>query len=63
MGITFVLITLTMIIMSLLKPQTSKPDSPAIIEVDTSLFKINAGFAFGSIIILGILAALYTVFW
>lgn len=63
MGITFVVITATMIFMSLVKPSQTLKDGAPIIQVDTSMFKINAGFAFGSIIIMGILVALYTVFW
>jgi SSS family solute:Na+ symporter len=47
--------------MSLINPK--KENDTHVIEVDTSMFKITPGFAFGSIIILGILAALYTVFW
>ena len=63
MGITFVVITLTMVLISLIKPGPALKDEQAIIKVEPSMFKINAGFAFGSIIIIGILAALYTVFW
>jgi solute:Na+ symporter, SSS family len=33
------------------------------LEVDTSMFKMSPGFAAGSLIIMGILAALYTIFW
>ena len=61
MTITFVSIVSIMIVMSLAKPQ--KENDPHVIEVDTSMFRITPGFAIGSIIILGILAALYTVFW
>lgn len=61
MGITFVLIVATMVIMSLASPK--KADAAPVIEVETSMFKISNGFAFGSIIIMGILLALYTVFW
>ena len=61
MVITFVTIVVVMIAMSLINPK--KENDTHVIEVDTSMFKITPGFAFGSIIILGILAALYTVFW
>lgn len=61
MVITFVTIVVVMIAMSLINPK--KENDTHVIEVDTSLFKITPGFAFGSIIILGILVALYTVFW
>jgi len=62
MTIDFLLIVLIMIIMSLF---ASKEDIKKIktIEIETSLFRITPGFAVGSVIILGILAALYTVFW
>jgi len=60
MSITFVLIIVIMVIMSLLKPET-KPKR--LMEVDAKLFKVNPGFVFGSLIIIGILIALYTVFW
>lgn len=33
------------------------------LEVDTSMFRMSPGFAAGSLIIMGILAALYTIFW
>ena len=61
MVITFVTIVVVMIAMSLINPK--KENDTHVIEVDTSMFKITPGFAFGSIIILGILVALYTVFW
>jgi len=61
MWITFVAVAFIMIVISLLKPK-SKADVHNI-EMDTSLFKVSPGFIFGSVIICGILAALYTVFW
>lgn len=61
MVITFVTIVVVMIAMSLINPK--KENDTHVIEVDTSMFKITPGFAFGSILILGVLAALYTVFW
>lgn len=61
MTITFVLILFTMVIMSLVKPK--REDDKHFIEVDTSMFRVSGSFVIGSVIILGILAALYTVFW
>jgi SSS family solute:Na+ symporter len=61
MTITFFAIALIMIVVSLLKPK-SKGDTHSI-EMDTSLFKVSPAFILGSVIICGILAALYTVFW
>jgi SSS family solute:Na+ symporter len=61
MGIDFVVIVLLMVGISLSKPQTLANEQA--IEVDTSMFKISTSFAIGSLLISGILIALYTVFW
>lgn len=61
MAIDFVVIVLLMIGMSLSKPQTLANEQA--IEVDTSMFKISTSFAIGSLLITGILVALYTIFW
>jgi SSS family solute:Na+ symporter len=49
-----------MVIMSLVKPEVNPKRT---MEVDARMFKVNPGFIFGSLIITGILIALYTVFW
>jgi SSS family solute:Na+ symporter len=61
MTITFFSIAIIMILISLLNPKTEKDNHT--IEMDKSMFVVSPGFIFGSIIIFGILAALYTVFW
>lgn len=61
MEIDFVVIVLTMIVISKLKPK--KATDPHAIEVDTAMFRVPMSFVIGSVIICGILAALYTVFW
>lgn len=61
MTITFVAISGIMIIMSLVKPRAATDKHN--IEMDTSLFRVSPAFVIGSVIICGILAALYTVFW
>ena len=61
MTITFFFVVIVMIVMSFLKPKPVTDHHS--IEVDTSMFKVTTGFIVGSIIICGILAALYTVFW
>jgi SSS family solute:Na+ symporter len=61
MSITFVLIVLVMVIMSLVNPQKLNEDH--VIEVNTSMFRVSRSFMFTSIIICGVLVALYTVFW
>jgi SSS family solute:Na+ symporter len=61
MTITFFAIAIIMIVVSLARPK-SKQDKHQV-ELDTSLFRVSPGFVVGSVIICGILAALYTVFW
>ncbi|MBN8650075.1 MAG: sodium/sugar symporter [Cytophagales bacterium] len=60
MSITFGLIIFMMVLISLLKPEVNRKKE---MEVDVSMFKVNPGFIFGSLIIFGILIALYSVFW
>ena len=54
-------VAIIMIVISLIKPKSEK-DSHTI-EMDKSVFNVSTGFVIGSIIICGILAALYTVYW
>lgn len=61
MTITFVLIVAVMVAMSLLWPRKPGKGEPVVIE--KSMFRVSPVFMVGSVIILGILAALYTVFW
>jgi SSS family solute:Na+ symporter len=60
MSITFLVIVIIMIIMSLAAP---KRMDDHVIVVDKSMFKVTPGFIVSSVLIFGILAALYTVFW
>lgn len=60
MSITFGLIIFMMVLISLLKPEVNRKKE---MEVDVRMFKVNPGFIFGSLIIFGILIALYSVFW
>ena len=60
MSITFGLIIFIMVVMSLVKHEVNPKRT---MEVDAKMFKVNPGFIFGSVIIIGILIALYTVFW
>jgi SSS family solute:Na+ symporter len=43
--------------------QPKKEHKTDTIEINTNMFKVTPGFMIGSVIITGILAALYTVFW
>ena len=61
MTITFFAVSLIMITVSLIWPKKDKDKHS--IEVDRSMFKVNPSFVIGSVIICGILAALYTIFW
>ena len=61
MTITFFVIVIIMIVISLVKPKPA--NDLHVIEMDKSMFKVTPGFVIGSLIICGILAALYTVFW
>ncbi|WP_210463194.1 MULTISPECIES: sodium/sugar symporter [Rufibacter] len=61
MGIVFVVCVLLMIIITLLDPKSKH--NPKGLEIDSSMFRTSTSFAVGSIIICGILAALYIIFW
>ena len=61
MAIVFVLCVIGMYFISIIENQKGvKPNS---LEIDASMFKTSAGFAVGSLIIIGLLVALYTMFW
>jgi SSS family solute:Na+ symporter len=62
MSITFIIITILMIVVSLLAKQKDEVKTKVIV-VDKALFKVSTEFTIVSILICGILAALYTVFW
>jgi SSS family solute:Na+ symporter len=52
---------LLMIVISL--ADRSRKDAHKALVIDTKMFKASPGFIVGSVIIVGILAALYTVFY
>lgn len=61
MAIVFILCVIGMIIISLY--ENKKGVVPQGLEVDAKMFKTSTGFAVGALIIIGLLVALYTVFW
>jgi len=61
MGFVFIFSIIGMFFISRLKYKDSP--NPKGLEVDSSMFKPNAGFTVGAVLIIGILVALYTVFW
>jgi SSS family solute:Na+ symporter len=61
MGLVFIICIVVMWVISMI--ESRKGAKPHGLEVDKSMFKTTTGFAVGSLIICGILAALYTIFW
>jgi SSS family solute:Na+ symporter len=61
MGFVFVLAMIGMILIS--KYEVSRGVKTNGLEIDRSMFKVSNGFAVGTLMILGALAALYTIFW
>jgi len=61
MSWVFCIIIAVMTIITLTDPKSK--DNPQGLEIDTKMFKVSPSFMVASVIICGILAALYTVFW
>ncbi|RLJ80630.1 sodium/sugar symporter [Pedobacter alluvionis] len=61
MSWVFVIIMVLMVVVTLTDPKSK--DNPQGLEIDSSMFKVTPAFTIASVIICGILAALYTVFW
>jgi SSS family solute:Na+ symporter len=61
MSIVFVIIIALMILISLMSNKNKNAEP--VIVVDKKMFRVSPAFVIGSIIIFGILTALYTVFW
>jgi SSS family solute:Na+ symporter len=61
MGVVFLILAALMVIVSLTDPKSK--DNPKGITLKASLFETSAKFNIGAVLICGILAALYTIFW
>jgi SSS family solute:Na+ symporter len=61
MGFVFVICVIVMYFISKFDHNRGVPVKG--LEIDTKMFRVNSGFAAGALIIVGILVALYTVFW
>lgn len=61
MGFVFVIAILGMILISLV--ENSRGVQPKGLVVEKSMFRMSPGFAVGALLICGILAALYTIYW
>lgn len=61
MGIVFVFCILGMLLISII--ETNRGVVPKALEVDRKLFRVHPGFLVGTILIVGMLVAIYTIFW
>jgi SSS family solute:Na+ symporter len=61
MTIVFVFLVALMVTMSLVDRRSK--DQQKVIIIDTSMFRCSPAFIVGSVLIMGMLTALYTVFW
>ncbi|MEP6582612.1 MAG: sodium/sugar symporter [Ginsengibacter sp.] len=61
MGLVFIILMLLMIVISLADKRSR--NNLNVIEIDTSMFRCSPAFIIGSTVIVGILAALYTIFY
>jgi solute:Na+ symporter, SSS family len=60
MGYVFLILVGLMVVISLIKP---RKEGESIVEVDSSMFRTSRAFAVGALLLIGILTALYIVFW
>lgn len=61
MGFVFILCVIGMIIIT--RIENARGVKPKGLEVDPTMFRMHRGFVVGSLIVLGLIVALYTVFW
>lgn len=61
MSWVFVIIIILMVLVTLTDPKSK--NNPQCLEIDRSMFKVTPAFTVAAVIICGILAALYAVFW
>ena len=60
MGYVFAILVALMVIISLVQP---RKEGAGEVEVSPDMFKISGGFAAGVLLVSGIIAALYIVYW
>lgn len=61
MGFVFIIAVIGMVLISLY--ENKKGVKANGLEIDNKMFKMSPGFAVGALIVCGILAALYTIYW
>lgn len=62
MGFVFIICVIMMYIITKLE-LGAKGVNPKGLEIDAKMFKTSTGFAVGALIVLGIITALYTIYW
>jgi len=60
MGIVFLICEALIIIFGIL---SSQKENPKALTIDKGMFRVSSGFTVGALIVIGILAALYIVYW
>ncbi|MBC7921884.1 MAG: sodium/sugar symporter [Ferruginibacter sp.] len=60
MGFVFLICVAVMVALGLADKRTSNPKG---LEIDPSMFKLSPSFSVGALVTVGIITALYTVFW
>jgi len=60
MGVVFLIIAVVIVVISLLGKEEKHPNA---VELEPGMFKTSTKFNIGALLICGILAALYTIFW
>jgi SSS family solute:Na+ symporter len=60
MGYVFIILMVLMVVISIIKPKKVGDND---IEVDTAMFRTSGSFAIIALLLMGILTALYIVFW
>ena len=61
MGWVFLVLVALMVIISLIDPKSK--DNPKAMRVDAAMFRTSPSFTLGALLVIGVLAALYIVFW
>ncbi len=61
MGIIFIILAIVIIVVTLADPKSK--NNPKGLEIDSDMFKPGNSFIIGSILLCGVLAALYTIFY
>jgi len=61
MGFVFAIAVLAMVIISLFENRNG--NNPKGLEIDKSMFKPQPSFIVGTAVVLGIITALYTIYW